>query len=596
MSRDPVGLWSTLRPWLLPLRGRLLVAGLCAALVGVAVAAQPLLVRWIIDDGLLRPVVGDVATIHAERLQATLGWTALFLVVSLFRISLWSAGYRRLITAVEDLQRRLRSDLFRHQQRLCLRYHDRTASGETFNAIMGSPVATVKQFCTEWALTIPYQVVAGVVAVTALAFADPGLTVLSVVLALGVAWSTRGSQRAVRSRAQAYLAEESKVSRHIADLLHGLRETKLHAREAEAERAIERSLGDLHAQSRDLALEQHRYHVRPEAVRYIATAVLYAVGGWRCVHGDLGVGAFVAFIMVFDTLMQPLLTALRLGLLMAQARSAAERIAAIFAVRSSTHDDPAPLPWRPPTAAEPAIVFRGVTFGYAPDRRVLDSFDLTVPTGCSIALVGASGSGKSTLVALMLRLYDVDGGQVLISGHDVRRYALSDLRSAFAVVPQQPFIFARSIRENLVIAAPDADDATLWQALTDARLDDVVRALPRGLDSELGEGGCTWSGGQRQRLAIARALLTRAPFLILDEATAALDNHSERAVQAALATAMRGRTTIIIAHRLSTVRQADAIVVLAGGQVVQQGSYDALATAAGPFRDLLAAGERVSAA
>ncbi len=580
-------MWPTLKPWLAPLRTQLALTAMTASMVGVAVAFQPLLVRWIIDDGLLRPVQGTIEEIRAERLQATLMWVGIFLGVSLARIAVWSIGYKRLIGAMEKLQSGLRTDLFRHLQRLCLRYHDRTTSGEAFNAIMGSPISTVKQFVSEWSLTVPYQVVAGVVAVTALAFADPWLTALSVLLALGVAVSTRGSQRALRERSRRYMAEESRVSRGIADLLHGLRETKLQAREHEAEMVVERSLGDLHAQGRDLALEQHRYHVRPEAVRYVAQAVLFAVGGWRCVNGDLPVGAFVAFVMVFDTLMQPLLTALRLGLMMANARSASERIAAILAERATTPESEHPQPMRPASATVPAIAFRNVAFAYDPTRPVLTNLNLSIAAGTSVALVGASGSGKSTLVALMLRLYDLDQGTLRINGVDVREYRLHALRSAFAVVPQQPFIFARSLRDNLLVAAPGADDQTLWAALTAARLDTVVRELPQGLDSELGEGGCTLSGGQRQRLAIARALLTKAPFLILDEATSALDNTSERAVQEALATAMAGRTAIVIAHRLSTVRQVDRIVVLDDGAVVQDGSYDELAATPGHFQRLL---------
>jgi ABC-type multidrug transport system fused ATPase/permease subunit len=218
--------------------------------------------------------------------------------------------------------------------------------------------------------------------------------------------------------------------------------------------------------------------------------------------------------------------------------------------------------------------------------EVLHGVSLRVGPGQTVALVGPSGAGKSTIASLVPRLYDPDAGWVAVGGVDVRDLSFDDLRGAVGVVTQDGHLFHDTIRANLAYAAPTADDQAIWEALTSARLDDLVRSLPDGLDTVVGERGYRLSGGERQRLTIARLLLAQPRVVILDEATAHLDSESEVAVQEALAAALAGRTAIVIAHRLSTIKAADLIVVVEGGQVVEHGSHLQLLGAGGRYADL----------
>jgi ATP-binding cassette subfamily B protein len=233
------------------------------------------------------------------------------------------------------------------------------------------------------------------------------------------------------------------------------------------------------------------------------------------------------------------------------------------------------------------VTFEHVRFAYPGRGAVLDDLTLTIEPGQRVGLVGASGAGKSTVLALLQRFYDVAGGRVLIDGQDIARVTQQSLRDAIAVVPQDISMFHRTVLENIRYARPDATEAEVLAAATAARCRDFIEALPDGFATMVGDRGVKLSGGQRQRLAIARALLKDAPILLLDEATSALDSDSEAAIQAALDTLMRGRTVIAIAHRLSTLRGFDRIVVMDAGRVIDDGSPLALAHRPGPYRDLL---------
>jgi ABC-type multidrug transport system fused ATPase/permease subunit len=245
-------------------------------------------------------------------------------------------------------------------------------------------------------------------------------------------------------------------------------------------------------------------------------------------------------------------------------------------------DGAEPLP-----AGSGAVRLEGVSFAYRPDGPlVLDGIDLDVPGGRTIALIGPTGSGKTTLTQLIPRFYDVSAGSVLVDGADVRDLRLNDLRRAVGVVPQNPFLFSTTVRENIAYGRPEATEAEVRAAARMAQAEGFIDSLPDGFDTLVGERGFTLSGGQRQRIAIARALITDPRVLILDEATASVDASTEREIQAALRAVMQGRTTIVIAHRLSTLSLADELVVLEGGRIVARGTHEELHETSDLYREI----------
>jgi subfamily B ATP-binding cassette protein MsbA len=313
----------------------------------------------------------------------------------------------------------------------------------------------------------------------------------------------------------------------------------------------------------------------------IAVVILY--GGHQVISGARTPGAFFSFITALLLAYQPMKSLANLNASLQEGLAAAQRIFQVLDVEPTIRDLPGA---RALSVAGGEIRFDQVRFGYAPGAVALDGITLTVPAGHRVALVGASGAGKSTILNLIPRFFEVEEGAISIDGQDIRAVTLASLRAAIALVTQEVTLFDDTVRANIAYGRFGTADAEIEAAARAAGADAFIRALPEGYDTQVGEHGVRLSGGQRQRIAIARAMLKDAPILLLDEATSALDSESERQVQAALHSLMRGRTTLVIAHRLSTVQSADLICVVDRGQIVESGRHAELLAHGGLYARL----------
>lgn len=554
-----------------------------AVVAGVCTALQPLVVKYVVDNGILRE--GADST---ERLKWVLIFGAGYFLLSLFRVVFWTMGYRFMVKYLEGVVFQIRTNFFLHVQRLCLRFHEKTGTGELFNYIMGSPVAQMKQFLTQAGMMVPALTVSWVVAVFALGSFDWRLTLIMIGTAVLVVVVNQRSRKTIRAQTNRYMEEESQASKLLADLLQGNRNVQIAALEESTGARFLRQMTEVRQQGEALSVRQQFEGIKPEFLQYLTQGVVLVTGGIFCVQGTLSVGAYTAFVSSTALLTGPLVHLAQLGLTLSSAEAGMHRIHSILGERTTTpeasvpSEPPADLPARGKVLA----AFHNVTFSYT-DRKVFTGFSCELRVGERLALVGHSGSGKSTFVSLLLRLYEVDAGAIELLGRPIREYSLRALRQMFGVVPQFPHLFQTSIRENLLLVRPSASEDEIEEALRAAQAWEFVQRLPEGLQTVVGKEGFSISGGERQRLALARALLQKPKILVLDEATSALDTFSERAILRALGALPPEMTTITIAHRLSTIRQADRILVFQEGRVAEEGRYDDLIAIGNVFAGLV---------
>ena len=420
-----------------------------------------------------------------------------------------------------------------------------------------------------------------------MAWTDWRLTAIVLLGAPLIAFVMRRFGKRVRKATTGAMKETSNLSTALMENLDGVRLIKIENREA----AEQDRVGEVVARRQRHVIKSadSRAFAGPlsNLVAMIIVAAVMAYAGWRAQDGAMSVGSFAAYIGLLMAAGQSLRQVTNLQTVMAEGLTAARRLFAALDIQPEIREAPdaAPLADGPT-----AVAFDRVSFAYAPTLEggapTLSDVSLTVAPGETVALVGPSGGGKSTILSLLPRFYDVTAGAVTVNGRDIRELKLHDLRSRIALVTQEPFLFDDTLAANIAYGRPGATAEDIVAAAQAAAAHDFITALPEGYATRAGEAGLRLSGGQRQRIAIARAFLKDAPILLLDEATSALDTESEALVQAALERLMRGRATLMIAHRLSTVRNADRIHVIEAGRVVETGSHAELVKLGGLYSRL----------
>jgi ATP-binding cassette subfamily B protein len=498
----------------------------------------------------------------------------IFFAGTLMTMATMSASVRLGQRMVFDLG----ADLFAHLQRLSLLFHSRRPVGDTIARVTGDAYGL--QTLVNGALLPLFQSGITLIAMFMVMWRlEPALTVLALGVApfLMVAIKVFGESMQTRSRARRDL--EGQMMSLVQQTLNALPVVQAFTREEIEHSRFRRYADDtVTAYQRSVSADMW-FKVMVGLVTSVGTAAIMWLGATRALEGRLSVGSVLVFIAYLGSLYGPLNSITYTASVLRHTAANAERVLEIL-------DTPADLQDSPHAYGgflRGHVQFESVTFGYEPGRPVLRSISLEASPGEVIAIVGPTGAGKTTLVNLLIRFFDPWDGLVRIDGHDVRTLRLRSLRQQVAVVLQEPFIFPLSIADNIAYGRPDATRAEIETAAAMANAEEFVRRLPGGFDSVVGERGATLSGGEKQRLSIARALLKDAPVLILDEPTSALDARTEGLLLNALELLMKGRTTFVIAHRLSTIRNADRILVLDRGEIVEQGRHAELMARGGLY-------------
>ncbi|MEU1946113.1 ABC transporter ATP-binding protein [Streptomyces sp. NPDC020125] len=570
---------ALLRSLLSPRRRRVWLAAVLLLLQQAAVQAGPLLVAYAIDHAV--PALRDGA--HGPLIAVG----AVYLGCALASGALQYVFIRVSARIGQDVLLDLRGRIFRHAQALSVDFHERYTSGRLISRAT-TDVESLRELLSEGLEELLGVALSVVYISITLLYLDWGLGGAAVLsfwpLYLLIRSFQRRSMRVYRKRSTAIAA----VIVTFTETMNGIRPVQAFRRER-ANDARFRELNHRHERANgDAILEMARYVVSSRLVANAVVAVIVLWGAYRVASGSLALGVLAAAALYLRRLYDPID---RLGMFLNSYQSAAaslEKIAGLLAQRPSVPEpaDPKPLPPRPTKAPGREVVFDGVRFAYRTGGEVLPRFDLTLPAGQTLAVVGATGAGKSTLAKLLARFYDPSDGRVLLDGVDLRDLAMPELRRGVVMVTQEAFLFSGTIAENIAIGRPDATRAEIEQAAKAIGAHDFVAALPDGYDTDVRKRGGRISAGQRQLVAFARALLADPSVLILDEATSSLDIPGERAVQRAMDTVLRGRTAVVIAHRLSTVETADRVLVMADGRIVEDGPPDQLIAGEGRFAAL----------
>jgi ATP-binding cassette subfamily B protein len=571
-------LWRLLTKY----RGMLALAGILVVIISVAAQTGPKLTEIAINDGML-PGHHDFAVVA---LMA--GLYLVFIVVT-------SVAQRAQVKVTGRLAAWVMNDLrvkiFAHLQRLSLSFFTEEKAGVVMSR-MTSDIENLQQLLQDGLAQLAIQALTMVVITVVLFTTNVELAAITIVLIIPALvasslWFKRASERG-------YDKVRDGIANVLADLsesLHGVRIVTAHNRQRQNVIHHRNVVGEYRDANNYTAHVNALYGPGTQLLGVLSQAALLAIGGTMVVNHTLSPGALVAFFLYLNRFFQPIQLLVQQYNTYQQGQASVTKLRALVDTEPEVREalDALDLP-----PVEGEITFDHVSFGYDPTRLVIEDVDLTVAPGETVAFVGPTGAGKSTLAKLVTRFYDPTAGRVLIDGHDLRDVTMHSLRSQLGVVPQEPFLFAGTIGDNIAFARPDATDREIHEAIDTVGLTDVIDRMADGLDSVVHERGQTLSSGERQLIALARAFLAHPRVLVLDEATSNLDLQSETKIESALDILLENRTAILIAHRLSTAMRADRIVVVDQGRIIEVGPHDELVARGGRYAEMYATWVRQS--
>ncbi|MFF5782802.1 ABC transporter ATP-binding protein [Streptomyces virginiae] len=550
-----------------------------SSLAGMAVmAVVPLVTKVIIDD-----VIGD-------RTKPMAPWAGILIAAALLvyvftYIRRYYGGRLAL-----DVQHDLRTDMYATIARLDGRRQDELNTGQVVGRAT-SDLQLIQGLLFMLPMTIGNFLLFGM-SLGIMLWLSPLLTVVALLMAPALWFIAKRSRKKLFPATWWAQGQAAAVATVVDGAVTGVRVVKGFGQEAQETGKLRAAGRRLFAGRMRTIRLNSRYTPALQAVPALAQVAMLALGGWLATNGQVTLGTFVAFSTYLAQLVGPVRMLAMVLTVGQQARAGVERVFELIDTEPEIHEGTHELPADAPATVE----FDDVRFGYDPGRPVLDGFSLSVAQGETVAVVGSSGSGKSTVALLLPRFYDADGGAVRVGGHDVRELTYDSLRGAIGLVPEDSFLFSDTIRANIAYGHPGATEEQIEAAARAAQAEGFIQALPAGYDTKVGEQGLTLSGGQRQRIALARAILTDPRLLLLDDATSAVDARVEHEIHEALRSVMAGRTTLLIAHRRSTLALADRIAVLDRGRLADIGTHEQLESRSALYRRLLTDPDALGAA
>ena len=559
----------TLRTFLAPHKWKLIGALLLVIVESILLQAGPLLTKFGIDEGVVDGNKGVLVAVACAYLGS----------ISLHALSAW-CRIRYTGALGEALMKKLRIRVFSHLQRQSLDFYTNEKAGVLMTR-MTSDIEALSQLFQEGLVNFAVQALTVVVITIVLIIINPGLALITLLLVIPITlvlseWFRRKSEYAYR-----------RVRNRIADVLADLQESLAGIRVITAHNRRRHNVirhTNIVGEHKDANLEAVKaaciYTPGTEAIAIIGRALVLLIGGRMVLNGSLKIGELTAFLLYLGAFFAPIQTLTQLYNGYQQGQAATAKLRELLATKPSVTERQGADPI-PPISGE--IQLNNVSFSYVSGTQVLYDVNLDVNAGETLAIVGPTGGGKSTVAKLVSRFYDPDQGNITIDGHDIRDVTLSSLRSQLGVVPQEPFLFAGTIRDNIAFAKPEASDEDVWDAIESTGLTPLVSSMKDGIDTIIHERGSSLSAGERQLVALARAFLSQPRVLILDEATSNLDLQSEHTIEEALDLLLDGRTAIIVAHRLATVMRADRIAVIDGGRITELGSHSELIKKEGKY-------------